>query len=106
MIIVTVLILKDTHVTVYWAGYSSNYANIDEEYDIKVPIWAVLLIIVLGFVPVLNIVLYMVGYIYYAIHALWNPNRNDGYTHKYTLRGRNVLTKIIKKIWKILNLCI
>lgn len=106
MIIVTVLILKDTHVTVYWTGYSSNYANIDEEYDIKVPIWAVLLIIVLGFVPVLNIVLYMVGYIYYAIHALWNPNRNGGYTHKYTLRGRNVLTKIIKKIWKILNLCI
>lgn len=33
MIIVTVLILKDTHVKVYWTGYSSNYANIDDEYD-------------------------------------------------------------------------
>lgn len=106
MIIVTVLILKDTHVLVYWTSYSSHYASIDEEYDIKVPVWLVLLILILGFVPVLNMVLYVVAYTYYAIHALWNPNRNEGYTHKFTLRGECFLTKIIKKIWKILNLCI
>lgn len=106
MIIVTVLILKDTHVKVYWTGYSSNYANIDDEYDFGVPIWAVLLIIILGFVPVLNVVLYIAGYTYYIIHAMWNPNKMTGYTHKFTLRGENLLTKIIKRIWKILNLCI
>lgn len=106
MIIVTVLILKDTHVKVYWTGYSSSYANIDDEYDVKVPIWAVLLIMILGFIPVLNIVLYIAGYIYYIVHAMWNPNKMTGYTHKFVLRGENFLTKVIKKIWKILNLCI
>lgn len=68
MIIVTVLILKDTHVTVYWTGYSSNYANIDEEYDIKVPIWAVLLIIVSGICPCLEY-----SIIYGRLYTLCNP---------------------------------
>jgi hypothetical protein len=41
MVIITVLILKDTHVTVYYNGYSRSVALIEEDYDLKVPVWLV-----------------------------------------------------------------
>lgn len=100
MVIITVLILKDTHVTVYYNGYSRSV------YDLKVPVWLVLVILILGFIPVLNIMLYTVGYLFYIVHAVWNPDRLSGYTHKFNLRGNNFLTRIVKKIWKFLNVCV
>lgn len=101
MVIITVLILKDTHVTVYYNGYS-----IEEDYDLKVPVWLVLVILILGFIPVLNIMLYTVGYLFYIVHAVWNPDKLSRYTHKFNLRGNNFLTRIVKKIWKFLNVCV
>lgn len=113
MVIITVLILKDTHVTVYYNGYSrsvalieEDYDLIEEDYDLKVPVWLVLVILILGFIPVLNIMLYTVGYLFYIVHAVWNPDRLSGYTHKFNLRGNNFLTRIVKKIWKFLNVCV
>ena len=103
MVIITVLILKDTHVTVYYNGYM---ALIEEDYDLKVPVWLVLVILILGFIPVLNIMLYTVGYLFYIVHAVWNPDKLSGYTHKFNLRGNNFLTRIVKKIWKFLNVCV
>lgn len=105
MVIVTVLILKDTHITVYYNGYRSALL-IEEDYDLKVPVWLVLVILILGFIPVLNIILYMVGYLFYIVHAVWNPYKLSGYIHKFDLRGNNFLTKIVKKIWKFLNVCV
>lgn len=67
MVIITVLILKDTHVTVYYNGYSRSVAL---DYDLKVPVWLVLVILILGFIPVLNIMLYTVGYLFYIVHAV------------------------------------
>lgn len=107
MVIITVLILKDTHVTVYYNGYSRSVTLIEEEdYDLKVPVWLVLVILILGFIPVLNIMLYTVGYLFYIVHAVWNPDKLSGYTHKFNLRGNNFLTRIVKKIWKFLNVCV
>lgn len=107
MVIITVLILKDTHVTVYYNRYSRSVALIEEEdYDLKVPVWLVLVILILGFIPVLNIMLYTVGYLFYIVHAVWNPDKLSGYTHKFNLRGNNFLTRIVKKIWKFLNVCV
>lgn len=108
MVIITVLILKDTHVTVYYNGwYSRSVALIEEDYyDLKVPVWLVLVILILGFIPVLNIMLYTVGYLFYIVHAVWNPDKLSGYTHKFNLRGNNFLTRIVKKIWKFLNVCV
>lgn len=107
MVIITVLILKDTHVTVYYNGCSRSVALIEEEdYDLKVPVWLVLVILILGFIPVLNIMLYTVGYLFYIVHAVWNPDKLSGYTHKFNLRGNNFLTRIVKKIWKFLNVCV
>lgn len=104
MVIITVLIWKDTHVTVYYNGYSRSVALIEEDYDLKVPVWLVLVILILGFIPVLNIMLYTVGF--YIVHAVWNPDKLSGYTHKFNLRGNNFLTRIVKKIWKFLNVCV
>lgn len=100
MVIITVLILKDTHVTVYYNGYSRSVALIEEDYE--VPVWLVL--VILGFIPVLNIMLYTVGYLFYIVHAVWNPDKLSGY--KFNLRGNNFLTRIVKKIWKFLNVCV
>lgn len=105
MVIITVLILKDTHVTVYYNGYRRSVALI-EDYDLKAPVWLVLVILILGFIPVLNIILYTVGYVFYIVHAVWNPDKLSGYTHKFNLRGNNFLTRIVKKIWKFLNVCV
>lgn len=104
MVIIMVLILKDTYVTVYYNGYSRSVALIEEDYDLKVPVWLVL--VILGFIPVLNIMLYTVGYLFYIVHAVWNPDKLSGYTHKFNLRGNNFLTRIVKKIWKFLNVCV
>lgn len=107
MVIITVLILKDTHVTVYCNGYySRSVAHIEEDYDLKIPVWLVLVILILGFIPILNIMLYTVGYLFYIVHAVWNPDKLSGYTHKFNLRGNNFLTRIVKKIWKFLNVCV
>lgn len=80
--------------------------HIEEDYDLKVPVWLVLVILILGFIPVLNIMLYTVGYLFYIVHAVWNPDKLSGYTHKFNLRGNNFLTRIVKKIWKFLNVCV
>lgn len=63
-------------------------------------------VLILGFIPVLNIMLYTVGYLFYIVHAVWNPDKLSGYTHKFNLRGNNFLTRIVKKIWKFLNVCV
>jgi hypothetical protein len=49
---------------------------------------------------------YTVGYLFYIVHAVWNPDKLSGYTHKFNLRGNNFLTRIVKKIWKFLNVCV
>lgn len=105
MVIITVLILKDTHITVYYNGYGCS-TFMESDYDFKVPVWLVLVILILGFIPVLNIMLYIVGYIFYIVHAMWNPYKLSGYTHKFDLKGNNFLTKIVKKTWKFLNVCV
>lgn len=104
MVIITVLILKDTHITVYYNSYSRR--EVIEDYDFKVPVWLVLVILILGFIPVLNIILYIVGYLFYIVHAVWNPDKMSGSIHKFNLRGNNFLTRIVKKIWKFLNVCV
>lgn len=57
-------------------------------------------------VMVIITVLILKGYLFYIVHAVWNPDKLSGYTHKFNLRGNNFLTRIVKKIWKFLNVCV
>ena len=100
IIILTLSILKDTHVEVYYRCYCS--AELRREYDVIVPLWRALIIVVLGLLPIANIVLFVAFIIYYAIHAGWNPNRCDSYTHVFSLRGDNIVTKGLLKVKNLL----
>ena len=93
-------ILKDTHVKVYHKYYGS--AELQKECIVVVPLWMALIIVVLGLLPIANIILFTAFIIYYAIHAGWNPNRCDGYTHVFSLRGDNIVTKGLLKVKNLL----
>lgn len=100
IIILTLSILKDTHVEVYYRYCGS--AKLQEEYDAVIPLWMALIIVVLGLLPIANIILFAAFIIYYAIHAGWNPNGCDGYTHVFSLRGGNIVTKGLLKVKNLL----
>lgn len=93
-------ILKDTHVEVYYRYHSP--ARLQEEYDVIVPLWMALIVVVLGLLPVANIILFAVFIIYYAIHAGWSPDWCDNYTHVFSLRGDSIITKGLLKMKNLL----
>lgn len=99
IIILTLSILKDTHVKVY-DGYLTT--KLQEEYDVMIPLWVVLITVVLGLLPIANIILFAVFIIYYAIHAGWDPNKCDGCTHVFSLRGDNIVTRGLLKVKNLL----
>ena len=100
IIILTLSILKDTHVEVYYRYYGS--AKLQEEYDITIPLWMALIITVLSLLPIVNIALFITFIIYYAIHAWWNPSDCINYTHVFSLRGDNIVTKGLLKAKNLL----
>lgn len=100
IIILTLSILKDTHVEVYYRCY--GHANLQEEYDVIVPLWMALNITVLGLLPIANIILFAAFIIYYAIHAGWNPNECENCTHVFSLRGDNIVTRGLLKVKNLL----
>lgn len=100
IIILTLSILKDTHVEVY-CRYCGP-AKLQEEYDVIVPLWMALIIVVLGLLPIANIILFATFIIYYAIHAGWNPNECEGYTQVFSLRGENIVTRGLLKVKNLL----
>lgn len=100
IIILTLSILKDTHVEKYYRCYGP--AKLQEEYDVIVPLWMALIITVLGLLPIANIILFTAFIIYYAIHAGWNPNKCKDYTHVFSLRGENIVTRGLLKVKNLL----
>lgn len=101
IIILTLGILKDTRVKVYYRGCYSE-AKLKQEYDVTVPVWMALIIVMLGLLPIANTVLFTVFIIYYAIHAGWNPNNCNGYTHVFSLKGKNAITRCLLVIKNLL----
>lgn len=99
-ILTTVCVLKDTHAKVYDGGY---YAKLQEEYDLKLPIWALLLIILVCLIPVVNITAFAAFLVFCIVHAVWDPGECDGETHVFSLNGNNWVTKSLLAIKEILN---
>lgn len=99
-ILTTVCVLKDTHVKVYNGGY---YAKLQEEYDLKLPIWALLLIILVYLIPIINITAFVAFLVFYIVHAVWDPRECDGETRVFSLNGNNLVTKSLLAIKEILN---
>ena len=99
IIILTLSILKDTHVKMY---YCYSKTELEQEYDVTMPVWMALVIVILGLLPIANIVLFTVFIIYYAIHAGWNPDNCTGYTHVFSLKGENVIRRCLLVIKNLL----
>ena len=98
-ILITVYILKDTHVKVY-KEYSTK---LQEEYDIELSIGALLLIVLVYLIPFINIVVFISFLIYYIVHTMWNPEDLDDDIMVYSLNVNNWVTKSLLAIKEILN---
>lgn len=102
IIILTLSILKDTNVKVYYNYNGYSRAELRREYVVIVQLWEALIIVILGLLPIANIVLFVAFIIYYVIHAGWNPNKRDNYTHVFSLRGDSIVTKGLLKVKNLL----
>jgi hypothetical protein len=100
LITLTLCILKDTHIQEYTWDYKRRLAD---EYDLKLPVWVILVILLLGSIPVLNIVFFLVFIGYYVAHVVSDI---DGvFTNsiwKPSLKGKNWVTKVILLIKRLL----
>ena len=102
---ITILLLKDTHVTEYRKYYNGGIGKykIEEESDIRMTVgWAILIILV-SLIPIVNIVLFLIFITWYLVHALILPKGDSYGFYKFSLHGSNFLTKAVKGIKKILN---
>lgn len=92
IIIITIGLLKGTHVKVY-----NNFGTFKliDEYDISIPIWAILIIILIGLIPIYNIIAFISFIIFYIVHVVWNPKELEGDVHVFTLKNNNLITRSI-----------
>lgn len=99
-VLITVCILRDTRVKVYEVGFC---AELQEEFDLKLPLWTWLLLIFTYFIPAINIVTFMVFLVSYIINSFPNPKEWEGKVHVLSLNGNNWITKSLLAMKKILN---
>lgn len=95
-IIITFVILKDTHIKVYEREWSRGW-NVVEEYDFQVKVWMLLLMVILYIIPIFNILCFISFMVYYLVHALWDVYSCSGTTHKFSLRRSNKIIKLLDK---------
>jgi hypothetical protein len=101
IILFTICILTDTNVEKY------RRTNVDmqlvETYKLGLPLWMILVIVLLGIIPWLNITLFVIFIIFYFISSLeenWGELDNEAIV--FSLDGGNIITKCLLKIKKLL----
>ena len=99
-ILITVYLLKDTHVEIIKTGHHNKLL---EEYDLELPIWALLLIVLVYLIPIVNIMVFISFLIYYIVYAVLGPEDCGGETRAFSLNGNNWVTKSLLAIKEILN---
>lgn len=101
IILFTIYILTDTNVEKY--RRINGEMQIVETYKIGVPPWAILVIVLLGIVPWLNVTLFGIFIIFYFIFSLEeNWSELDNKAIVFSLDGGNIITKCLLKIKKLL----
>lgn len=108
--IVTIFLLKYLHIEVFAWGWSDEYRRFIsekiDEYDFKLKIWHVLIIILIGLIPLFNIAAFSIFIVYYTIHSLWGPNDCGTihvFTNKYVTKLFKPISLLISKVSKFLN---
>ena len=100
-ILVTICVLKDTHIKVYYNYYYKKECAY--EYDYKLPIWALLLIVLIYLIPIVNIVVFISFSVCYIIHTVGDLVDYGDKIYVLSLNGNNWVTKSLLAIKEILN---
>ena len=111
MIIISIIIflsvfflLKDLPIEVY--NNRHRCVKIDE-YKFKYRIWHIIVILLVSFMPIINIIAFIGFLIYYIVHCLWDPYDCDGITHvfksKYVNKPFNFISSLVSKVLNFLN---
>lgn len=101
IILFTICILTDTNVEEYCR--INGEMQIVETYKIGVPLWMILVIVLLGIIPWLNIILFVIFIMLYFISSLEeNWDELDNRAIVLSLDGGNIITKYLLKIKKLL----
>ena len=111
MIIISIIIflsvfflLKDLHIEVY--NNRHRCVKIDE-YKFKYRILHIIVILLVSFMPIINIIAFIGFLIYYIVHCLWDPYDCDGITHvfksKYVNKPFNFISSLVSKVLNFLN---
>lgn len=103
IIVLVISLLRDLRVEKWYHYWGLDKVKLIEEYDVSLPLWMVLVIVLLGIIPVVNIVLFLAFLTVYIIHALWDPQECDLVTHVFILKGNTFVGRILKRIGRILN---
>ena len=100
LITLTICILKDTYIKEYSWLYGKNLIK---EYDFELTVWLILVILLLGSLPILNIILFLSFIGYYVTHMF--SDTDSVFTTniwKPSLKGKNWVTKAILFIKRLL----
>lgn len=100
-ILITICVLKDTHIKVYYNYYYKKECAY--EYDYKLPIWALLLIVLIYLIPIVNIVVFISFSVCYIIHTVGDLVDYGDKIYVLSLNGNNWVTKSLLAIKEILN---
>lgn len=95
IIILTLVFIRDTQVKVYDSLNKFLY-----EEPLLLPIWKYIVVILLGFIPILNIFLFIFFLIAYMLDPSYVAIDKKVSFH---LRGDNFITSFILKIGRLLN---
>lgn len=95
IILLVLFLLANTHVQVW---YSHPILKKVDEYDYKLSMSTIIIIIIVGFIPIINVLSFIFFLLYYGVHNLWEPMCNKGTTHVFSLNSRNLICRILKKI--------
>lgn len=93
--VITYLSWRGTVIAVY-----NNINKVDEE---EVPLYIGIIIVVLYFIPFLNIILFLGYNIWFACSALRKPKRCYDEYCILELNDKNVFHRIFKKVFKFLT---
>ena len=100
-ILITICVLKDTHIKVYYNYYYKKECAY--EYDYKLPIWALLLIVLIYLIPIVNIVVFISFSVCYIIHTVGDLVDYGDKIYVLSLNGNNWVTKGLLAIKGVLN---
>lgn len=101
IILFTICILTDTNVEEY--RRINGDMKLVETYKLGLPLWMILVIVLLGIIPWLNITLFVIFIVLYSIFSLEeNWDELDNRAIVLSLDGGNIITKCLLKVKELL----